>query len=169
MLLPPEGATTLCIIGLGGNLDAPADRVRRAREALAGHEDIQEVAFSNLYKSRPMGPEDQPDYVNAVMAIDTRLEPLPLLDLLQSIESLEGRVRLGERWGPRTLDLDLLIYGDQVIQHPRLLVPHPGLAVREFVLHPLAEILPDLVVPGVGRVRELAEQCPDNGIEVMVP
>ena len=169
MLLPPEGATTLCVIGLGGNLDAPADRVRRAREALAGHEDIQEVAFSNLYKSRPLGPKDQPDYVNAVMAIETRLEPLPLLDLLQSIESLEGRVRLGERWGPRTLDLDLLIYGDQVIQHPRLLVPHPGLAVREFVLHPLAEILPDLEVPGLGRIRELAEQCPDNGIEVMVP
>ena len=116
-----------------------------------------------------MGPKDQPDYVNAVMAIETSLAPLDLLDLLQSIESLEGRVRLGERWGPRTLDLDLLLYGEQVIQHPRLVVPHPGLAVREFVLHPLAEILPDLEVPGLGRIRELAEQCPDNGIEVMVP
>ena len=166
---PPEGASALCIIGLGGNLDAPADRVRRARELLGRQETVRELAFSSLYKSRPMGPKDQPDYVNAVMAIETSLAPLDLLDLLQSIESLEGRVRLGERWGPRTLDLDLLLYGDQVIQHPRLVVPHPGLAVREFVLHPLAEILPDLEVPGLGRIRELAEQCPDNGIEVMVP
>ncbi len=168
MLRPPEGAPSLCVIGLGGNLDAPADRVMRARQLLASHEGIREVAFSSLYKSRPMGPKDQPDYVNAVMAIETHLGPLDLLDSLQSIESLEGRVRLGERWGPRTLDLDLLLYGDQVIQHPRLVVPHPGLAVREFVLHPLAEILPDLEVPGVGFVRELADKCPDNGIEVMV-
>jgi 2-amino-4-hydroxy-6-hydroxymethyldihydropteridine diphosphokinase len=115
-----------------------------------------------------MGPQDQPDYVNAVMAIETDLEPLALLDRLQAIEVLEGRVRIGERWGPRTLDLDLLVFGNQVIQHPRLTVPHPGLAVREFVLHPLAEILPDLDVPGVGRIRELAEQCPHNGIEVLV-
>jgi 2-amino-4-hydroxy-6-hydroxymethyldihydropteridine diphosphokinase len=156
------------VIGLGGNLDAPADRVRRARKALAGSEGIREVAFSSLYRSRPMGPQDQPDYVNAVMAIETDLEPLALLDRLQAIEALEGRVRIGERWGPRTLDLDLLVFGNQVIQHPRLTVPHPGLAVREFVLHPLAEILPDLDVPGVGRIRELAEQCPHNGIEVLV-
>jgi 2-amino-4-hydroxy-6-hydroxymethyldihydropteridine diphosphokinase len=156
------------VIGLGGNLDAPADRVRRARKALAGSEGIREVAFSSLYRSRPMGPQDQPDYVNAVMAIETDLEPLALLDRLQAIEVLEGRVRIGERWGPRTLDLDLLVFGNQVIQHPRLTVPHPGLAVREFVLHPLAEILPDLDVPGVGRIRELAEQCPHNGIEVLV-
>jgi 2-amino-4-hydroxy-6-hydroxymethyldihydropteridine diphosphokinase len=168
MRLPPEGAHTLCVIGLGGNLDAPAERVRRARRVLASREGVREVAFSSLYKSKPMGPKDQPDYVNAVMAIETQLGPLELLDLLQSIESAEGRVRQGERWGPRTLDLDLLLYGSEVIQHPRLVVPHPGLAVREFVLHPLAEILPDLEVPGVGRVRELAEQCPDNGIEVMV-
>lgn len=168
MLLPPEGAPALCVIGLGGNLDAPADRVMRARQILASREGVREVAFSSLYKSRPMGPKDQPDYVNAVMAIESRLGPLELLDLLQSVESSEGRVRLGERWGPRTLDLDLLVYADRVIQHPRLVVPHPGLAVREFVLHPLAEILPALEVPGVGCVRELAEQCPDNGIEVMV-
>ena len=168
MPLPPEGASTLCVIGLGGNLDAPADRVRRARKALAGSEGIREVAFSSLYRSRPMGPQDQPDYVNAVMAIETDLEPLALLDRLQAIEVLEGRVRIGERWGPRTIDLDLLVFGNQVIQHPRLTVPHPGLAVREFVLHPLAEILPDLDVPGVGRIRELAEQCPHNGIEVLV-
>lgn len=168
MPLPPEGASALCVIGLGGNLDAPADRVRRARKALAGSEGIREVAFSSLYRSRPMGPQDQPDYVNAVMAIETDLEPLALLDRLQAIEVLEGRVRIGERWGPRTLDLDLLVFGNQVIQHPRLTVPHPGLAVREFVLHPLAEILPDLDVPGVGRIRELAEQCPHNGIEVLV-
>lgn len=168
MSRPPEGASTLCVIGLGGNLDAPADRVQRARKALANGEGIREIAFSSLYRSRPMGPQDQPDYVNAVMALETDLQPLALLDYLQSIESLEGRVRLGERWGPRTLDLDLLLYGNQMIQHPRLTVPHPGLAVREFVLHPLAEILPDLEVPGLGRVRELAEQCPHNGIEVMV-
>lgn len=168
MHLPPKGASGLCVIGLGGNLDAPADRVRRARKVLAESHGIREVAFSSLYRSRPMGPQDQPDYVNAVMAIETALAPLALLDLLQLIEVEEGRVRLGDRWGPRTLDLDLLVYGDQVIHHPRLSVPHPGLAVREFVLHPLAEILPDLVVPGLGRVRDLAEQCPDNGIEVLI-
>ena len=168
MRLPPEGALALCVIGLGGNLDAPAERVMRARRVLASHEGVRETAFSSLYKSKPMGPKDQPDYVNAVMAIETQLGPLDLLDLLQSIESTEGRVRQGERWGPRTLDLDLLLYGSEVIQHPRLVVPHPGLAVREFVLHPLAEILPDLEVPGVGFVRELADKCPDNGIEVMV-
>ena len=167
MPLAPKGAAVLCVIGLGGNLDAPEDRVRRARKVLAECQGVREIAFSSLYRSRPMGPQDQPDYVNAVMAIETSLAPLMLLDLLQSIEAEEGRVRLGDRWGPRTLDLDLLTYGDQVIQHPRLLVPHPGLAVREFVLHPLAEILPDLDVPGVGRVRELTEQCPDNGIEVL--
>lgn len=98
MLLPPEGAPALCVIGLGGNLDAPADRVMRARQILASREGVREVAFSSLYKSRPMGPKDQPDYVNAVMAIESRLGPLELLDLLQSVESSEGRVRLGERW-----------------------------------------------------------------------
>jgi len=163
---PPKGSPTLCVIGLGGNLDAPADRVRRAREALAGSEGIREIAFSSLYRSRPMGPQDQPDYVNAVMAIETCLEPLMLLDRLQGIEAQEGRVRMGERWGPRTLDLDLLVYGNEVISHPRLTVPHPGVSLREFVLHPMAEILPDLVVPGLGRVRDLAAQCPLNGIEV---
>lgn len=157
----------LCVIGLGGNLDRPSERVRRARIALAATPGVIEVAFSSLYRSRPMGPKDQPDYVNAVMALETMLPPLALLDVLQSIENKEGRVRMGERWGPRTLDLDLLTYGDEVIDHPRLTVPHPGIALREFVLHPLAEILPDLAIPGLGRVRELAAQCPINGIEVL--
>lgn len=157
----------LCVIGLGGNLDHPAERVTRARQALSKTPGISEMAFSSLYQSRPMGPKDQPDYVNAVMAIETDLAPLALLDALQTIELSEGRVRMGERWGPRTLDLDLLIYGDQVIDHPRLTVPHPGVALREFVLHPLAEILPDLMIPGLGQVRDLAEQCPQNGIEVL--
>lgn len=168
MPLPPEkGILTLCVIGLGGNLDCPAERVSRARHRLASSPELQEVAFSSLYRSRPMGPQDQPDYVNAVMALETMLPPLELLDLLQAIEQEEGRVRLGERWGPRTLDLDLLLYGDQQIDHPRLRVPHPGLALREFVLHPLAEILPELIVPGLGKVLSLAEHCPRNGIEVI--
>jgi 2-amino-4-hydroxy-6-hydroxymethyldihydropteridine diphosphokinase len=114
-----------------------------------------------------MGPSDQPDYVNAVMALDTELEPLALLDHLQAIENVEGRVRLGERWGPRTLDLDLLLYGDDVIQHERLTVPHPGLHQREFVLYPLFEIAPELTIPGRGALRDWVAVCPRRGLEAM--
>jgi 2-amino-4-hydroxy-6-hydroxymethyldihydropteridine diphosphokinase len=114
-----------------------------------------------------MGPADQPDYVNAVMAVDTTLEPLALLDQLQGIEAAHGRVRLGERWGPRTLDLDILAFGDQEIRTTRLQVPHPGMAEREFVLYPLMEIAPDLALPAVGLLKNLVGACPRRGLRVM--
>jgi 2-amino-4-hydroxy-6-hydroxymethyldihydropteridine diphosphokinase len=163
----PDARSVRAYIGLGGNLDQPAARIRRARAALSVLPNTREAAFSRLYRSAPMGPSDQPDYVNAVMALDTELEPLALLDHLQAIENVEGRVRLGERWGPRTLDLDLLLYGDHVIQHERLTVPHPGLHQREFVLYPLFEIAPELTIPGRGALRDWVAACPRRGLEAM--
>jgi 2-amino-4-hydroxy-6-hydroxymethyldihydropteridine diphosphokinase len=163
----PDARSVRAYIGLGGNLDQPAARIRRARAALSVLPNTREAAFSRLYRSAPMGPSDQPDYVNAVMALDTELEPLALLDHLQAIENVEGRVRLGERWGPRTLDLDLLLYGDDVIQHERLTVPHPGLHHREFVLYPLFDIAPELTIPGRGALRDWVAACPRRGLETM--
>ena len=163
----PDARSVRAYIGLGGNLDQPAARIRRARAALSVLPNTREAAFSRLYRSAPLGSSDQPDYVNAVMALDTELEPLALLDNLQAIENVEGRVRLGERWGPRTLDLDLLLYGDDVIQHERLTVPHPGLHQREFVLYPLFEIAPELTIPGRGALRDWVAACPRRGLEAM--
>jgi len=111
-----------------------------------------------------MGPQDQPDYLNAVVGLQTELSAFKLLGELQNIENLHGRVRDGERWGPRTLDLDLLLYADEVINTPELKVPHPGIAERSFVLLPLAELAPDLVVPNKGSVSKLSGQCRQFGI-----
>ena len=163
----PDARPVRAYIGLGGNLDQPAARIRKARAALAVLPNTREAAFSRLYRSAPMGPADQPDYVNAVMALDTQLEPIALLDHLQAIENAQGRVRLGERWGPRTLDLDLLLYGEDIIEHERLTVPHPGLHQREFVLYPLFEIAPDLSIPGRGALRDWVAACPRRGLEAI--
>jgi len=153
-------------IGLGGNLENPAAAIRSARTVLAGSPGIRESAFSRLYHSTPLGPSDQPDYVNAVMAIETALAPLALLDLLQSVENTHGRVRAGERWGPRTLDLDLLLYGELEMSSTRLTLPHPGIAEREFVLYPLADVAPPtLSIPGRGILRELLQHCPRRGLK----
>ena len=107
-----------------------------------------------------MGPADQPDYVNAVAAIDTDWEPLELLEQLQAIERRQGRIRGGEHWGPRTLDLDLLLYDDLQLETAVLVIPHPGLHRRAFVLYPLAEIAPDLNVPVRGALLVLLQNCP---------
>lgn len=153
-------------IGLGSNLDNPAEQVRQARTAIAKQMHITEVAFSSLYASLPMGPQDQPDYVNAVMHISTDLDALDLLRVLQKIENDFGRVRKAERWGARTLDLDLLLYAERQITHPDLTVPHEGIAEREFVLYPLQEIAPDdLFIPGKGELKQLIAQCPLNDLE----
>jgi 2-amino-4-hydroxy-6-hydroxymethyldihydropteridine diphosphokinase len=101
-----------------------------------------------LYRNPPLGPPDQPDYVNAVAAVDTDFAPRALLERLQEIERAQGRVRDGARWGPRTIDLDLIVYGAATIDVPGLKVPHPELAARPFVLVPLHEIAPDAVIPG---------------------
>ncbi|BCX89274.1 2-amino-4-hydroxy-6-hydroxymethyldihydropteridine diphosphokinase [Methylomarinovum tepidoasis] len=153
-------------IGLGSNLGEPVRQLERARAAIADLDGVKEAAFSSLYRSRPMGPQDQPDYVNAVMAVDTELAAPQLLSELQAIEAAQGRVREGDRWGPRTLDLDLLLYGRACIRTEDLTVPHYGLAERCFVLLPLAEIAPaDLYVPGHGPLSELVRHCPAEGLE----
>ena len=110
-------------IGLGSNLDHPRRQVTQAIEIIASRAGCQCLSVSSLYRSKPMGPQDQPDYVNAVMAVETDLPALELLDALHSIEQQQGRVRGADQWGPRTLDLDLLIYGDEEIDLPRLKIP----------------------------------------------
>lgn len=154
-------------IGLGGNLGDAAETLRTARKAIGEIPEVLELAFSSLYRSAPMGPSDQPDYVNAVMAVSTRLKPLELLRALQQIENAQGRIRVGERWGARTLDLDLLLYDDRVIDSEVLTIPHPGIAEREFVLYPLAEIAPELRIPGRGELRELVRDCPSRGLTII--
>ncbi|MBK8958138.1 MAG: 2-amino-4-hydroxy-6-hydroxymethyldihydropteridine diphosphokinase [Proteobacteria bacterium] len=142
-------------IGLGSNLDDPAAQVATAIDALAALPDCSLRAVSSFYRNPPMGPKDQPDYVNAVVALETRLAPRALLDAMQAIERAQGRDRSGQRWGPRTIDLDLLVYGDSVLHEDHLTVPHPGLAERAFVLVPLAEIAPHVSIPGHAALATL--------------
>ena len=151
-------------IGVGSNLDNPRAQIDSALQALASLPETQLRHCSSLYRSSPMGPQDQADYLNAVALLVTGLAPESLLDALQAIEQAQGRVRT-RHWGPRTLDLDILLYGDEVIDNGRLSVPHPGIAARNFVLYPLAEIDNGLNIPGLGNVQELMEQCSARGIE----
>ncbi|WP_039915362.1 2-amino-4-hydroxy-6-hydroxymethyldihydropteridine diphosphokinase [Cellvibrio mixtus] len=149
-------------IGLGSNLEAPLDQVKRAFDELGTLPHTRLIARSALYQSRAIGPE-QPDYINAVARIETGLTPLDLLDALQALEHAHRRVRL-QHWGPRTLDLDLLLYGDETIQHPRLSVPHPYLTRRAFVLYPLADIDPNLQLPDGQSLQALLHLCPFEGL-----
>ncbi|MFF7710498.1 2-amino-4-hydroxy-6-hydroxymethyldihydropteridine diphosphokinase [Pseudomonas sp. NPDC007930] len=150
-------------IGLGSNLDAPTEQLRQALAALQALPHSQWVGASALYSSESLLP-GQPLYTNAVAALDTRLAPLELLDALQGIENAQGRVR-GERWGPRTLDLDLLLYGQQLIDEPRLVVPHNQLHLRAFVLYPLAELVPaQFSLPDGRSLASLLEACPFEGL-----
>lgn len=151
-------------IGLGSNLLSPLRQVRRAIAELAQLPASRLVACSRLYRSRPMGPADQPDYINAVAAIETRLEPLELLDGLQAIELAHQRVRGAQRWGPRTLDLDLLLFGEERIHNERLTVPHIGIAERSFVLRPLLDIDASLQLPGGDFVQQLLGEMPEDGL-----
>ncbi len=150
-------------IGLGSNLDHPAEQLYRAFRALAQIPNTKLIRYSSLYQSPPMGGLDQPDYINAVAEVDTSLKPEALLQQLQAIETAQGRIR-GERWGARTLDLDLLLYGSSIINMPDLKVPHPGMHERAFVLYPLYEIAPDLEIPGRGQIIELLNNCPSEGL-----
>ena len=143
-------------IGIGSNLSRPAEQVCRARKALAGMPKTRVLGFSPLYRNPALGrPGEQPDYVNAVAAIETGLAPHELLDALQAIEANQGRLRGSVRWEPRTLDLDLLVYGDRAIHDQRLTVPHPHMRERAFVLKPLLDVAPDLDIPGLGPVAAL--------------
>lgn len=132
-------------IGLGSNLDTPIEQLQQAIIQLQEHPAISDVKVSNFYSSKPVGPQDQPDYVNAVALISTTLAPIPLLDALQHIELSQHRVR-ERHWGPRTLDLDLLRYNNDKIDMDRLTVPHPFMLERGFVIKPLADLAPDLLL-----------------------
>ncbi|MBZ9611144.1 2-amino-4-hydroxy-6-hydroxymethyldihydropteridine diphosphokinase [Rheinheimera maricola] len=154
-----------CYLGLGANLAEPVAQLRQAVLALQQLPHCQLAAVSSFYASKPMGPQDQPDYVNAVAALDTQLLPEQLLDALQQIEQQQGRVRKAERWGPRTLDVDILLYGDRTITSERLTVPHHGIKLREFVLYPLAEIAPTLSLPDSTTLSSLIKQIPLNGLQ----
>jgi 2-amino-4-hydroxy-6-hydroxymethyldihydropteridine diphosphokinase len=151
-------------IGLGSNLEDPLAQVSTALQELKLLPDTTLAARSSLYRSDPVGPPGQPDYINAVAALDTRLEPEALLDALQAIEQMHQRVRK-THWGPRTLDLDLLLYGDQVISTPRLTVPHAYMTERNFVLWPLAELAPELILPDGRPLNTLLQHCPLGTLE----
>lgn len=153
-------------IGLGSNLADPVGQLQRAMQALAEVAHSHLVAVSSFYGSDPLGPADQPRYVNAVARLDTALAPLALLDALQAIEQQHGRERKAERWGPRTLDLDILVFGQRLIDEPRLQVPHYHLHARPFVLYPLAELVPEgLQLPDGRHLHSLLEHCPMMGLE----
>lgn len=157
-------ADTLVYIGLGANLAQPVQQLQRAVVALQNIKDTELVKVSGFYGSKPMGPQDQPDYVNAVAALTTRLSAEDLLTELQQIELEQGRQRKDERWGPRTLDLDILLFGHDIIQTERLTVPHYGMKQREFVLYPLAELDLNLVLPDGTKLSELLTTVPLNGL-----
>lgn len=138
---------TRVYIALGSNLADPLHQVQSALNALAKLPQTQLIATSSLYRTPPLGPQDQPDYLNAVVALDTDLPAERLLDHTQKIELEHGRVRKDERWGPRTLDLDILLFGNDIINTERLTVPHYDMKNRSFMLYPLAEIAPDVHFP----------------------
>lgn len=155
---------TRVFIGVGSNLEDPPLQVQAAIKELAVLAASRLVTCSALYRNPPMGPADQPHYVNAVVELETGLAALALLDQLQGIERRHRRMRT-RRWGPRTLDLDILLYGDACFTTSRLQVPHPGIGQRNFVLYPLAEIAPGLSIPGLAPLESLLEQCSKDGLE----
>src|ERR1700722_17158269 len=153
-------------VAIGSNLNDPQARVLEAFERLASLRSSQSMLRSRLYQTRPMGPQDQPNFVNAAAGLLTQVGPRELLDDLLGIEQAMGRNRQ-ERWGPRVIDLDLVWMPGETIDEPGLTVPHPGVSMRNFVLYPLADIAPTLVIPGHGKVRELMRSIGDDGISVL--
>ena len=155
-------------IGLGSNLQNPAQQINQAISEISFCKEITLQKVSSLYRSPPMGPVDQPDYINAVAEIATTLGPLELLSVLQNIEHEHGRTRDAEKWGARTLDLDILLYGDKIINSDDLIIPHYGLYERAFVLYPLREIAPEsLNIPGQGTLAELLTNCQKGSLEIL--
>ncbi len=151
-------------VGVGSNLDHPDRQVGRALSALAALSGTRLVCRSPLYGSEPLGGKQQPTYVNAVAGLLTQQEPAALLDSLRSLEHQLGRVRVDERWAPRVIDLDLLVFGQLQQASAELELPHPGIVQRNFVLYPLRDVAPGLYVPGCGRVAWLAERVDSTGI-----
>ncbi|MDH5386896.1 MAG: 2-amino-4-hydroxy-6-hydroxymethyldihydropteridine diphosphokinase [Gammaproteobacteria bacterium] len=161
-------------IGLGSNLENPVEQIKAAVVALKQIPETQYIADSGLYLSKPLliddvESDDQDDYYNAVALLDTRLEPLVLLDYLQAIENNQGRIR-EQRWAARTLDLDMLMYAQLQMNKARLILPHPGICVREFVLYPLHRLCqkmqqPDLNIPGHGTLNKIINSCSENELK----
>lgn len=152
-------------VGLGSNLQMPAKQVDTAIALLNEIPHTRLIAASSLYRSAPVGGIEQPDFVNAAAALLTTLSPSDLLAELKKIETRQGRERNGQRWGPRVLDLDLLAHAAAVIDEPGITVPHPGIAERNFVLLPLGEVAPDLVIPTLGRVAAISVNEQEPRIE----
>jgi len=157
----------LAYIGIGSNLDDPEKQVRAAIDALHWLPRSRFTGASRLYRSAPWGRPDQPAFVNAAVVVSTQLSARELLDELLAIERAQGRVRDGERWGPRVLDLDVLVYGDVRIDESGLRIPHPHLAERAFVLLPLADLDPDLEIPGLGPIRALLGRVDATGCTLL--
>lgn len=153
-------------IGMGSNLENPVKQLQSAARHLRQHHDIADCQFSHLYNTTPVGPQDQPDYANAAAKVTTALSPIELLDLLQSIENQHGRER-NIRWGARTLDLDLLLFNEETIDHPRLIVPHNQIKFRNFVMVPVLDLTPDLHFPDGQSFKEALNLAPDNAIALI--
>jgi 2-amino-4-hydroxy-6-hydroxymethyldihydropteridine diphosphokinase len=161
-----DAQVKIAYIGLGSNLDQPEAQVRRGFDEIAVIPQTQLLQRSKLYRCAPWGLTDQPDFINAAAQIQTKLEPRQLLEQLLAIERKCGRVRGGQRWGPRVLDLDLLLYADYVDTDSALQLPHPRVAERAFVLTPLADLAPQLLIPGFGSVSELLAKLNHNDCRV---
>ena len=155
-----------CYIGLGSNLEEPRQQVILAISELAALPSSTLLKTSSLYQSKPLGPQDQPDFVNAVAELKTALSAQLLLSHLQEIESSHHRSR-EIHWGPRTLDLDILLYGSDEIDNADLKIPHPEIRNRNFVLIPLYEIAAELTIPGMGKIAELVRQIDQSGLEII--
>jgi len=154
-------------IGLGSNLDEPIQQILTAIKHLQSTAEVQIVAVSNLYKTPPMGPQNQPDYINAVAELKTMLSPHQLLIYLHHLENQQARSRDTERWGARTLDLDLLLYADTVLNTDELTIPHIGIKQRAFVLYPLYDIVQNKPLPLIGQVGDLIEQLNESQPEII--
>ncbi|MDL0432465.1 2-amino-4-hydroxy-6-hydroxymethyldihydropteridine diphosphokinase [Marinobacter sp. TBZ242] len=161
-------AATDAFVGLGSNMADPSAQLAGAVARLAALPKTELVAQSPFYSSRPVGPQDQPDFVNGAVWLRTGLSPFELLDQLQAIEQAHGRERI-QHWGPRTLDLDLLLYGNETITSERLTVPHAELANRDFVLQPLLDLDPERSLPDGRRLADLRRRCPDNRLQRLKP
>ena len=148
---------TLAYIALGSNLASPLEQVNAAVQALGAIPQSRIVATSSFYRTPPLGPQDQPDYLNATVVLETALDAEALLDNTQRIELQQGRVRKAERWGPRTLDLDIMLFGNEVINTDRLTVPHYDMKNRGFMLWPLFEVAPDLIFPDGSSLKSVLD------------
>lgn len=162
----PIGQWRPAYVGVGSNLGEPRERVLEAIERMRSITETRLVARSSLYRSRPMGPQDQPDFVNAAVGLLTQKTPRELLEALLATERAMGRMR-SERWGPRLIDLDLLWMIGAPRNDPELMLPHLGVSMRNFVLYPLADIAPTLHIPGHGRVLDLKVRAGADGISTL--